>query len=162
MKIFKSALVLILSFAFISAHAAKVESDLEKLSYSMGIFFGQSVSRQGMELDNAAFLQAVEDILNSSELKLSKEEMQQILSDYQKKEQEELDEIRKDEPKPEPKEEPNPFPFDNQFKKQPIDRVDFQKIKKNFDSNETDFVEEYAAIQTENIGKLTKQVQKKK
>jgi FKBP-type peptidyl-prolyl cis-trans isomerase len=89
MKIFKSALVILLSFSFMHAHAAKVESDLEKLSYSMGIFFGQSVSRQGMELDNAAFLQAVEDVLNSSELKLSKEEMQQILSDYQKKEQEE-------------------------------------------------------------------------
>ena len=45
---------------------------------------------QGMELDNPAFLQAVEDVLSNSELKLSKEEMQQILSDFQKKEQEEL------------------------------------------------------------------------
>lgn len=90
MKILKSALALTLSFAFINAHAAKVESDLEKLSYSMGIFFGQSVARQGMELDNPAFLQAVEDVLSNSELKLSKEEMQQILSDFQKKEQEEL------------------------------------------------------------------------
>lgn len=90
MKILKSALVLLLSFTFINVHAAKVESDLEKLSYSMGIFFGQSVSRQGMELDKAAFLQAVEDVLNKSELKLSKEEMQKILTDFQKKEQEEL------------------------------------------------------------------------
>ena len=90
MKILKSALVLILSFTFIHAHAAKVESDLEKLSYSMGIFFGQSVSRQGMELDNDAFLQAVKDVLNNSELKLSKEEMQQILTEFQQKEQQEL------------------------------------------------------------------------
>ncbi len=72
-----------------SAHAAKVETDIEKLSYSMGIFFGQSVSRQNMDLDTPAFLQAVEDVLNKSELKLDKEEMQQILADYQKKEQEE-------------------------------------------------------------------------
>ena len=90
MKILKSALVLILSFTFIHAHAAKVESDLEKLSYSMGIFFGQSVSRQGMELDNDSFLQAVKDVLNNSELKLSKEEMQQILTEFQQKEQQEL------------------------------------------------------------------------
>jgi len=70
-------------------HAAKVETDLEKLSYSMGVFFGQTVSRQNMDLDTPAFLQAIEDILNSKELKLDKAEMQQILSDYQKKEQEE-------------------------------------------------------------------------
>ena len=90
MKIFKSSLVLILSLSFSNLYAAKVESELEKLSYSMGIFFGQSVSRQGMELDNDAFLQAVKDVLNNNELKLSKEEMQQILTDFQKKEQEEL------------------------------------------------------------------------
>lgn len=90
MKFLRSALVLILSFSFLHVHAAKVESDLEKLSYSMGIFFGQSVARQGMQLDNAAFLQAVEDVLNNTELKLSNEEMQKILTDFQKKEQEEL------------------------------------------------------------------------
>ncbi len=89
MNILKSTLVLILSFTFIQAHAAKIETDLEKLSYAMGVFFGQSVSRQDMDLDTPAFLQAVEDILNSKEMKLNKAEMQQILSDYQKKEQEE-------------------------------------------------------------------------
>jgi FKBP-type peptidyl-prolyl cis-trans isomerase FklB len=90
MNTLKSALVLILGFAFMPVQAAKVESDLEKLSYSMGIFFGQTVTRQGMNLDTAAFLQAVEDVLSKNELKLNKEEMQQILADYQKKEQEEL------------------------------------------------------------------------
>jgi FKBP-type peptidyl-prolyl cis-trans isomerase FklB len=89
MNILKSTLVLIFSFTFMQAHAEKVETDLEKFSYSMGIFFGQSVSRQSMELDTPAFLQAVEDVLNSKELKLDKTEMQQILADYQKKEQEE-------------------------------------------------------------------------
>lgn len=87
MNTLKSTLVLILSFAFIHAHAAKIETDLEKLSYSMGTFFGQSVSQQGMELDTAAFLQAVEDTLNNNELKLDRAEMQKILADYQKKEQ---------------------------------------------------------------------------
>ncbi len=90
MKILKSALILTLSFTFIHAHAAKVESDKEKLSYSMGIFFGQSVTRQGIDLDNAAFLQAVEDVLNSNELKLSKDEMEQVLTAFQLEEQKEL------------------------------------------------------------------------
>ena len=88
MNTLKPTLLLILSFTFIPVHAAKLESDLEKLSYSMGIFFGQTVSRQQMNLDTPAFLQAVEDVLNNSELKMDKEEMQQILADYQKKEQE--------------------------------------------------------------------------
>ncbi len=87
MKILKPALVLLLCSIFMSAHAAKVESDIEKLSYSMGIFFGQSVSRQNMGLDTPAFLQAVEDVLNNNDLKLDKEEMQNILAEYQKKEQ---------------------------------------------------------------------------
>ena len=92
MKLFKSILALGLSLAFINSFAAaKVESDLEKLSYSMGIFFGQSVSRQDMDLDIPAFMQAVEDVLKGSELKLETSEMQQILSDYQKKEREEIE-----------------------------------------------------------------------
>lgn len=90
MKILKSALVLTLSFTFIHAYAAKVESDKEKLSYSMGIFFGQNVTRQGIDLDNAAFLQAVDDVLNNNQLKLSKDEMEQVLTAYQLKEQQEL------------------------------------------------------------------------
>ena len=91
MKLFKSILALTLSLAVINSYAAaKVESDREKLSYSMGIFFGQSVSRQDMDLDIPAFMQAVEDVLKGSDLKLDTKEMQQILSDYQKKEREQL------------------------------------------------------------------------
>ena len=87
MKTLKTTLALIISFTFMNAHAAKLESDLEKLSYSMGIFFGQTVTRQNMDLDTPAFLQAVEDVLNNNELKMDKDEMQQILAEYQKKEQ---------------------------------------------------------------------------
>lgn len=90
MNLLKYSLGLILSLSFINTYAAaKVESDLEKLSYSMGVFFGQSVSRQNMKLDVPAFMQAVEDVLKGSEMKMTTDEMQQILKDYQKKEQEE-------------------------------------------------------------------------
>ncbi|MEQ8938941.1 MAG: FKBP-type peptidyl-prolyl cis-trans isomerase [Gammaproteobacteria bacterium] len=66
----------------------KPESDREKLSYSMGIFFGQTVTRQNIDVDIPAFIQAVEDVLSNKELKLDMDEMQQILSAYQQKEQE--------------------------------------------------------------------------
>ena len=71
-----------------NVYAVKIETDLEKLSYSMGIFFGQSVNRQEMEVDIPAFMQAVEDVLNNSEKKLTDDEMQKIINTYRKKEQE--------------------------------------------------------------------------
>lgn len=65
----------------------KIETDKQKLSYSMGVFFGQTVTRQDMELEIPVFLQAVEDVMKETELKLSREEMQQILTKYQQQEQ---------------------------------------------------------------------------
>jgi FKBP-type peptidyl-prolyl cis-trans isomerase FklB len=72
-----------------NVYAVKIETDQEKLSYSMGIFFGQTVIRQEMEIDIPAFMQAVEDVLNKTEKKLSDDEMQKIINTYQKKEQDE-------------------------------------------------------------------------
>jgi FKBP-type peptidyl-prolyl cis-trans isomerase FklB len=71
-----------------NVNAVKIETDKQKLSYSMGIFFGQTVIRQEMEIDIPAFMQAVEDVLNKSEKKLSDDEMQKIINTYQKKEKE--------------------------------------------------------------------------
>jgi FKBP-type peptidyl-prolyl cis-trans isomerase FklB len=87
MKLFKSTFVLILSFTFLNVHAAKVETDMEKISYALGVIFGQNVTRQGMELDTPAFLQAIEDVLTNAEIKLSNDEMKRIMNDFQKKEQ---------------------------------------------------------------------------
>jgi FKBP-type peptidyl-prolyl cis-trans isomerase FklB len=71
-----------------NVNAVKIETDKQKLSYSMGIFFGQTVIRQEMEIDIPSFMQAVEDVLNKSEKKLSDDEMQKIINAYQKKEKE--------------------------------------------------------------------------
>tara|TARA_B100000586_G_scaffold220942_1_gene167976 strand:+ start:29 stop:670 length:642 start_codon:yes stop_codon:yes gene_type:complete len=71
-----------------NVNAVKIETDKQKLSYSMGIFFGQTVIRQEMEIDIPSFMQAVEDVLNKSEKKLSDDEMQKIINTYQKKEKE--------------------------------------------------------------------------
>ena len=82
--------VFISFFMFIAnVSAVKIETNKQKLSYSMGIFFGQTVIRQEMEIDIPAFMQAVEDVLNKSEKKLSDDEMQKIINTYQKKEQDE-------------------------------------------------------------------------
>ena len=81
--------VFIFFYIFITnANAVKIETDQEKLSYSMGVFFGQTVIRQEMDINVPAFLQAVEDVLNSADIKLTEDEMQKIINTYQKKEQE--------------------------------------------------------------------------
>ena len=88
MNLFKLSVFIFFCIFITSANAIKIETDQEKLSYTMGIFFGQTVIRQEMEIDIPAFMQAVEDVLNKNEKKLSDEEMQKIINAYQKKEQE--------------------------------------------------------------------------
>lgn len=87
MKRFTLYLVWLCGAVLTSAEAADPQTEQEKLSYALGAFFGQTVSRQNMELDIPAFLQAVEDILSGAETRLGGEEMRQILSDYQTREQ---------------------------------------------------------------------------
>lgn len=89
MNVFRFTAFIFLYPIITNVYAVKIETDLEKLSYSMGIFFGQSVNRQEMEIDIPAFMQAVEDVLNNAEKKLTDDEMQKILNTYQKKEKEE-------------------------------------------------------------------------
>ena len=89
MNVFRFTAFIFLYPIITNVYAVKIETDLEKLSYSMGIFFGQSVNRQEMEIDIPAFMQAVEDVLNNAEKKLTDDEMKKILNTYQKKEKEE-------------------------------------------------------------------------
>ncbi len=83
---------LLISILFItqSAYAEMTpKTEKEKLSYSMGTFFAQTVIRQNIDVDITAFLQAVEDVLNGKDPKIAMQEMQQLLTAYQQKEQEE-------------------------------------------------------------------------
>ena len=89
MNVLRFAVFIFLYPIITNVYAVKIETDLEKFSYSMGIFFGKSVNSQQMEIDIPAFMQAVEDVLNNSEKKLTDDEMQKIINVYQKKEKEE-------------------------------------------------------------------------
>lgn len=62
---------------------AAPESDQEKLSYSIGVTLGQSLSQDIEELDVDAFTQALEDVYAGNELKMSEEEMTQALTQFQ-------------------------------------------------------------------------------
>jgi len=87
MNLFKISVFVFFYSLITNTYAGKIETDLEKLSYSMGIYFGQTVNSQEMEIDIPAFMQAVEDVLNNAEKKMTDDEMKKILSTYQKMEQ---------------------------------------------------------------------------
>lgn len=84
-------ILLFLSCVYISLNMASVVADdslkteKQKLSYALGIYFSQSIAQQKDELDKDAFIQAIDDIFTNSKPKLTQEEIQTVLSDYQQK-----------------------------------------------------------------------------
>ena len=62
-----------------------ITTDKQKLSYALGAYFSQSVSQQNVDLDVPVFLQAIDDVLNKRNLKLTTKEIQEVLAQYQQK-----------------------------------------------------------------------------
>ncbi|WP_048307443.1 FKBP-type peptidyl-prolyl cis-trans isomerase [Halomonas sp. PR-M31] len=62
---------------------AAPESEQEKLSYSIGVTLGQSLSQDIEDLDVDAFSQAIKDIYAGDELQMSDEEMAEALTQFQ-------------------------------------------------------------------------------
>ena len=65
--------------------AIEIKTDKQKLSYALGAYFSQGVKQQNIDMDIPAFLQAVEDSLNKTTLKMSEGEMETILNEYKTK-----------------------------------------------------------------------------
>jgi len=85
-KVFLCFLLTIFSLSTASVWAAaELNTEKQKLSYALGAYFSQGISQQGVDMDIPAFMQAVEDVLNKAQLKLSDEEVQTVLTQYQEK-----------------------------------------------------------------------------
>lgn len=71
----------ILAICSATAHAVgtSLETDAEKYSYAIGINFAQSLMRQGAPLDADAAYMAIRDALEGSELRLSADEITNVL-----------------------------------------------------------------------------------
>ena len=86
MNINKSILLsnfILLIFTTTTVISAEISTEKQKLSYAMGIYFSQSIVNQNIDMDVDAFIQAITDSLNKSELKLSQAEIQNALTTYQ-------------------------------------------------------------------------------
>ena len=72
-----------------SAFADKTpQTEQEKFSYTVGVQTAENIKQHGVEVDPASFIQAIDDVLNNKEIKLSNEEMTQVIVNYRQKEME--------------------------------------------------------------------------
>lgn len=62
------------------AQGVSLDTEKKKFSYAIGVQIGQSLIRQGVELDPNAFALAVRDAADGSTPRLSAEEMQRVLN----------------------------------------------------------------------------------
>ena len=96
MKSIWLALLIAISLSSGTAYAEKQPAtDKEKFSYAVGVQLAQNIARQDIQLDLDSFLQAIEDIITATPLKVSVVEMQQALVNYRDKELKKQDEAGK-------------------------------------------------------------------
>ena len=88
-----------LAMIMLTFHAAAIladrqpDTDQEKFSYAVGVQLSQNMLRQAIPVDPEAFIQAIDDVLNHKDLKLTPEEMQQVLVSYQQQQMQKQSEL---------------------------------------------------------------------
>ena len=92
MKTYLLFLLLTLATCLAQAETGKM-GDKEKLSYAIGAQFAQNIKQQPFDLDTDSFVQAIKDTLNGEQLKLSVDEIRQVLIAYQQKQIKQQEEI---------------------------------------------------------------------
>jgi FKBP-type peptidyl-prolyl cis-trans isomerase FklB len=79
----KIILSLILIMGITSINAQNLNTEMEKVSYSLGVNVAKSVKNQGLEsIDSEAIAQAFTDVFEGNELKISEQESNVILQEY--------------------------------------------------------------------------------
>lgn len=81
----RAALVLTLvSAASLADEGVKLETNVQKFSYAIGLQLGDNLKNQGiLDLDEKAVAQGIRDYLNGNELKLTPDDVQQAVAAYQ-------------------------------------------------------------------------------
>jgi FKBP-type peptidyl-prolyl cis-trans isomerase FklB len=78
-------IVLLLVFCLGAASAFAQDqgmTDKEKLSYTVGVQLGKTLLKQPMDIDNPALVQGITDVLDQKGLKLTDQEMREVLMKY--------------------------------------------------------------------------------
>ena len=77
-SILPAAIVLLASFAA-AQDATELKTDKDKFSYAVGMNFGESFHKQGLDLDPAVFAKAFAEAYNSGKMAMTEEEMRGLL-----------------------------------------------------------------------------------
>ena len=85
MRLSLQAIAILVTAIFTSYALAEKQpaTDQEKFSYAVGVQLSTNMLRQAIQVDPASFIQAIDDVLNQKDLKLTTEVMQQVLVNYQ-------------------------------------------------------------------------------
>ncbi len=62
-----------------------LKTEQEKFSYAVGFQVGQSFKNEGLDIDSKALAQAIDDVLKGNELKLSMDEMRNVVEVFRAK-----------------------------------------------------------------------------
>lgn len=85
MKLVAAAVMnLAMSMAIAATDAPSLNSDIDKLSYSIGTDLGKNFKRQGIDVNPAVMAKGLEDGMNGSKLLLTEQQMKDVLSKFQK------------------------------------------------------------------------------
>jgi FKBP-type peptidyl-prolyl cis-trans isomerase FklB len=63
---------------------SSLKTELEKLSYSIGVDLGQNMKKQGIEISPAAMVKGMEDGIADGKLLLTEQQMKDVLLNFQK------------------------------------------------------------------------------
>lgn len=85
MKLVAAAVMgLVMSTAIAATDAGSLNSDLDKLSYSIGADLGKNFKKQGIEISPEAMAKGLQDGMSGSSLLLTEDQMKDVLSKFQK------------------------------------------------------------------------------
>jgi FKBP-type peptidyl-prolyl cis-trans isomerase FklB len=77
--ILAAAIALLPSFAALAQEAPVLKTDKDKFSYALGMNFGESLRKQGLELDTAVFAKGFAESFSGSKTAMTDQEMQTLL-----------------------------------------------------------------------------------
>jgi FKBP-type peptidyl-prolyl cis-trans isomerase FklB len=76
-----TAMVLLTPFAALAQDAApELKTDKDKLSYALGMNFGENFKKQGLDVDPAVFAKAFAEAFNTGKTAMSEEDMKTVLT----------------------------------------------------------------------------------
>ena len=78
--ILAAAIGLLASFAAAAQDTPELKTDKDKFSYALGMNFGESFRKQGLELDPAVFAKALAESFNGGKTAITDQEMQTLLT----------------------------------------------------------------------------------